>query len=76
MPNQKFNTTVFVPRLTEIVSIIEIDVGSQDKDSDIEKKLIKKINLNKCTSGILLSTNSPQLIFNLAKLIQFEQVHK
>ena len=74
MRNQKFKATVFVPKLTDISSIIEIDVDPHDSETHIEYKLIKKLNLNTCTAGILLSKKSIQSIPNLAKLIQFERV--
>ena len=72
MPNQKFKITVFIPRLTDITSMVEIEVNPNFDKIDIEKKLIEKLNIQKNTSGILLSKKSPQPTLNLAKLIDLQ----
>ena len=76
MPNQKFKATIFVPKLTDITSIVEIDVNPHDSKLDIEYKIIQKLDMNRCTSGALLSNMSRLSSLNFAKLIQFEKVRR
>lgn len=71
---QKFKATVFVPKLTDITSIVEVDVDSDDSKLDIEYKLIRKLDLNRSTSGVLLSNMSRPSSPDYTKLIQFERV--
>ncbi len=75
MPSQKFKTTVFVPKLTEITSIIEIDVDPHDSKLDIEYKLLKKMAIYKESGGCLLNRNRhPQALLN--RLIDFLRIQK
>lgn len=75
MSHQKFKTTVFVPRLTEITTIIEVEVDPHDSKSDIEYKLLKRLSIYKESNCCLLKKaghSQPSLM----KLIDFRKIHK
>lgn len=75
MPSQKFKATVFVPRLTEIASIIEIDVNPQDTESDIAYKLLKKIDIYKKDHCFLLRKIAHSQA-SLSRLIEYRRYYK
>ena len=71
---QKFNATVFVPKLSQFSQIIEIDVDLHDSENDVKYKLIKKLDIFKYHKGYLLSTKSPYLQGDWSKLVIFEKI--
>jgi hypothetical protein len=73
---QKFKATVFVPKLTEISSIIEIDIDPHDSESDLAYKLIKKIGIIDTGPGLLLSKRLPPLSIDWSKLISYEKINR
>ena len=74
MCNQKFKATVFVPRLTEIASIVEIDVDPHDSETDVCQKIIKKMGINEFHHGVLLTKKSMSKKIDWAKLISYEKI--
>lgn len=73
MPSQKFKATVFVPRLTEISSFIEVDVAPHDSKSDIEYKLLKNIAIYKESSCCLLKRTHHSQV-SLLRLIEYKKI--
>lgn len=74
MPNQKFNTTVFVPGLTDTSLIVEIEVNLYDSEDDVTFKLIKKLSINNPILGLLLSKKAGAINIDWSKLISYEKI--
>jgi hypothetical protein len=73
---QKFKTTIFVPKLTEISSVIEVDIDPHDSESDLVYKLIKKIGIIDTGPGLLLSKKLTLLNIDWSKLICYERISR
>lgn len=71
---QKFKATVFVPKLTDITSIVEVDIEPHDSEIDVTYKLIKKLGVIDSSAGVLLSKKSSSLGIDWSKLVSYEKV--
>lgn len=72
---QKFNATVFVPKLSHFSEVVEIDVDPHDSEIDVKCKLIKKLDIFKYHNGYLLSTKSKYIPGDWTKLVTFEAIN-
>ncbi len=72
---QKFNATVFVPKLSHFTQTVEIDVDPHDSEEDVKFKLIKQLRIFKYQHGYLLSTKSLYVAGDWNKLVTFEKVN-
>lgn len=72
---QKFNATVFVPKLTHFSEVVEIDIDPHDSEIDVRCKLIKKLDIFKYQNGYLLSSRSSCLQRDWSKLVTFEKIN-
>lgn len=76
MSLQKFKTTVFIPKLTDISSIVEIDVDPNDSETVVSQKIVNKIVILDSNLGLLLSKKSFLANVDWRKLISYERISK